>query len=193
MAITRARHGSRPSTRLQPGYASARHSESHGFRHDDFYASSPRPTRVMAAAIQFPVGLEAGSLDRSALAAVEHASMDSGTVGSPGHQAVEDIQLPDQMAFAHSADRRIARHLTDIFSPESDQAHARPAARRGSCCLASGMTCTYDEDVEHGQALSGLGRFGKSSQTTVSRETFICRGKIGRTRRPAHLPPPPDR
>jgi hypothetical protein len=67
------------------------------------------------------------------------------------------------MAFSNPADRRIARHLTNVLSAERDQTNVRPTTGRGGRSLASGMTCAYNEDVKHGQALSGLGHLRKSS------------------------------
>jgi hypothetical protein len=46
--------------------------------------------------------------------------MDRGTVRCSRHQAIEHIELANQMAFADAADGWVARHLPDILGTERD-------------------------------------------------------------------------
>src|SRR5438046_561573 len=62
-------------------------------------------------AIELAVGLRARPAHRGALAAVEDAELDPRAIDRAAHDAVERIDLAHQMAFADSADRRVARHL----------------------------------------------------------------------------------
>ena len=92
------------------------------------------------AAVELAVGLGAGAADGGALRAVEQAELDAGAVGDDAHDAVEGVDLADQMAFAQTADGRVARHLADGLDLVRDQRGARarrarrpsrPRSRRG--------------------------------------------------------------
>ena len=85
--------------------------------------------------------------------------MDGGAVGGARHQPVENVQLAHEMAFADPADRRVARHLPDIFGAESQQADARAAAGRSGGRLAAGMAGADDQNVEHARRLSAIDCF----------------------------------
>jgi hypothetical protein len=80
--------------------------------------------------------------------------MDGGAVRGARHQAVENVELSDKMAFAHPANRRVARHLPGIFGAEGQQADARTTPRR--CCrsLAARVTSADNQDVVHERALA---------------------------------------
>ena len=98
--------------------------------------------------IELAVGLGARPAHRRTLAAIEHAELDAGGIGDPAHQAVQRIDLADQMALAEPADRRIAGHRADGREAMRHQrgpgAHAR-GSRRG---FAAGMAAADDDDVE---------------------------------------------
>ena len=111
--------------------------------------SSRRPPRGTAA-----VGLDPRSPHRRSLAAVEHPAVDRGAVGGARHQPVEHVELADQMALADPADRRVARHLPDVFGAEGQQADARAAPGRGRRSFAAGMAGADDEHVVHARPLS---------------------------------------
>ena len=100
-------------------------------------------------AIELAVGLGAGAVHGRALGAVEQAELDAGRVGDPAHQAVERIDLADQMALAEPADGRIARHFADRREGVRDQRRARADARRGGGRLGAGMPAANDDDVIH--------------------------------------------
>jgi hypothetical protein len=56
--------------------------------------------------------------------------MYGGAIGGARHEAVEDIELADKMAFADAANRRIARHLPEIVTAKRQQPDLGAAARR---------------------------------------------------------------
>src|SRR5579859_4038483 len=56
------------------------------------------------------VSLHARPMDGRALARIEHAIVDCGIVAGGGDQALEHVDLADEVALADPADRRIARH-----------------------------------------------------------------------------------
>ena len=97
--------------------------------------------------VELPVGLGARSADRRTLAPIEHAELDSALVGDPTHQAVERIDLADQMALAEPADRRIAGHRADSREPMRDQCRARAQARRRGRSLAAGVPAADHNDI----------------------------------------------
>ena len=97
--------------------------------------------------VKLAVGLGAGALHRRALAAVQHAELDAGRVGDPAHQAVERVDLADQMALAEPANGRIAGHFADGGEAVGDQRRARAHAGRRGRSLAAGMAAADDDHV----------------------------------------------
>ena len=53
------------------------------------------------------------------------------------------------MAFAESADRRVARHCPDQGRVETDQRDARAKPRRGGGGLGSGVPTADDDDIKN--------------------------------------------
>jgi hypothetical protein len=65
------------------------------------------------------------------------------------HQSVEHVELADQVALPHPADRRIARHLSGVFGAERQQADARPSPRCGASRFTAGMAGPDNQNVLH--------------------------------------------
>lgn len=63
--------------------------------------------------IKLAVSLRPRATNGRPLAAVEQAKLDAAGVGDLPHQTIEGVDLTDQMAFAETPDRRIARHRPD--------------------------------------------------------------------------------
>jgi hypothetical protein len=80
--------------------------------------------------------------------------MDRSAVRRASHQPIEHVKLADEVPLAYPANRWVARHLTNVPGPESQQADARAASRRGGRSLAAGMTAANDQNIVHGQPLS---------------------------------------
>ncbi len=97
--------------------------------------------------VELAVGLGAGALDGGALGAVEQAELDAGSVGDAAHEAVEGVDLADQVAFAEAANGRVARHFADGGKPVGDEGRAGAHAR----CRAGGfdtrVAAAHDDDV----------------------------------------------
>jgi hypothetical protein len=100
-------------------------------------------------AVDPAIGLKSGAVNGWTFASIEHPPMDAGAVRGARHQAVEHIQLADQVPFADSSNRWIAGHLTNVLAAERDKSDSRAAASRGCRRFAAGMTGTDDQDVEH--------------------------------------------
>ena len=107
-----------------------------------------RISRLHRGGIELAVGLGARAAHRRALAAVENAELDAAGIGDSAHQAVERVDLPDQMALAEPADRRIAGHGADRRESVRDQrgrgAHARGRGRG----FAAGVAAADHDDIE---------------------------------------------
>ena len=103
--------------------------------------------RLHRLAIELAIGLGARALHGRTLRAIEQAELDAGLVGDPAHQAVERVDLADQMALAEPADRRIARHLADGRRLVGDERRARAHARGGRRRLAAGVAAADNDDI----------------------------------------------
>mgnify|MGYP003693733235 CR=1 FL=1 len=133
--------------------------------------------------IKLAVGLGARSADGRALAAVQHPELDAAGIGHPAHQAVQGIDLADQMAFAETADGGIAGHGADGRKTMGHQ--RRPRAHAGSRArgFAAGMAAADDDDVEwiwpakswrdFYRGVTKPGRKKLSRRHPVSRETAV--------------------
>ena len=77
---------------------------------DDIESLAVSRSRALhGAAIELAVGLGPGPAHRRPLPAVEHAELDAGPVRGDAHDAVERVDLADQVALADAADRRDCR------------------------------------------------------------------------------------
>jgi hypothetical protein len=85
---------------------------------------------------------------RRTLAAVEHPKLNARGVGNPTHQAIQCIDLTNEMTLAKTTDRRITGHRADGRKAMGYQrrlcAHPRGPARG----LASRVAASNDNDVE---------------------------------------------
>src|SRR6266436_10169081 len=97
--------------------------------------------------VQLAVRLGTRSAHGRALAAVEDAELDAGTVDGPSHDPVERVDLTHEMALGKAADRRIARHLANRLDPVGQEQRTRAEARRSRRRLAAGMAATDDDDI----------------------------------------------
>ena len=80
---------------------------------DDIEIGLRPDRRLHGHSIKFAVGLGAGTSHRRTFRTVEKAELDASLIGNPSHEAVQRIDLADEMTLAQAADRRIAGHLAD--------------------------------------------------------------------------------
>jgi hypothetical protein len=71
----------------------------------------------------------------------------AGAIDGAAHQAIERIDLSDQMAFAQTADRGVARHHADGGHTVSHQEGARTHARCRGRRLAARVSSSNDDDI----------------------------------------------
>ena len=102
-------------------------------------------------AVELPVDLRAGSPDGRTLRPVEHPELDAGLVGHASHDAVEGIDLPDEVALAKTADGRVATHLADGRPLVGDERGARAEAGRGRRSFAAGMAAANHDHIKVGR------------------------------------------
>jgi hypothetical protein len=76
--------------------------------------------------------------------------LDAAAVSNSAHQAIQGIDLPDQMALAQPPDRWIAGHGADGRKPVGDQGGRRTHPGSRSRGLAAGVAAANDHDVESG-------------------------------------------
>ena len=115
---------------------------------DDFDILGCTQRRLHRRRVKLAVGLSPRSADRRALAAIEHAKLDTACVGDAPHEAIERVDLAHQVAFAEPADSGIAGHRSDRREPVGDERGRRPHPRGGRRRLAAGVPAADDDDVE---------------------------------------------
>jgi len=103
--------------------------------------------------VQPPIRLDPRPLNRRPLASVEHTAVDRGPICRARHQPFEDVELANQMAFADTANRRVAGHLPDVLSPKGDEADLGTPARGRGRRFAARVSPTDDQNVIHGRRL----------------------------------------
>ncbi|NJC34950.1 hypothetical protein GGR88_002464 [Sphingomonas jejuensis] len=69
-------------------------------------------------------------------------------IRSPRHQAIERVDLADEMPLPQPAKSRVARHGTDHVQTERDEGNAAASTRCRSCGLAAGMTAADHYNVK---------------------------------------------
>ncbi len=108
----------------------------------------PGYRRLHRCRVELAIGLGTRATHRRSLAAIEHAELDAGDVRDPAHQAIQRIDLTNQMALAETPDRGIAGHHPDGRKPMGHQRRPGADARRGARGLAAGVAAADDDDVE---------------------------------------------
>ena len=79
--------------------------------------------------VELAVDLSPWASHRRAFGAIEQAELDAGLVGQPAHQAVEGVDLANQVTLAQAADGRVAAHLADRLELVRQQQGARAEPR----------------------------------------------------------------
>ena len=98
-------------------------------------------------AIELAVGLGAGAADGRALGKIEHPELDAAAVDRPGHDAVEGVDLPHQMALGEAADGGIAGHFADLGRIVGHQQGPGAEARSRSGRFGPRVTAADHHDI----------------------------------------------
>jgi hypothetical protein len=99
-------------------------------------------------AIELAVGLRPWPAHGGALRAIEQPELDAGGVRHPAHDAVESVDLADEVALPEPANGRVATHLADGLELVGQQQRARAQTRSGRSRLAASVAAANDDDVE---------------------------------------------
>ncbi len=111
--------------------------------------------------IESAVGLRSRRTNGRALAGIERAELDAGTVDRARHRTAQRIDFTDEVPLADTADRRVAAHLSQGLDALRDEQSACTASCRGERGLGAGMAATHHDHVEifgemtHRRTLSG--------------------------------------
>ena len=87
------------------------------------------------------------TLHRRPLGPVQQPELDACRVGGSPHDAVQRVDLADQMALPEPTDGWIARHLADGRETMGDECRSRSHSRRHSCRFGSGVAAAHHDDV----------------------------------------------
>ena len=100
------------------------------------------------------VGLDARPLYCRPLRPVEHPVMDRRRIRRAPDQAVERIDLADEMTLAQPANRRVTRHRPNHRRVEADQSRPRATTRRRRRRFGPGMpAANNDHVIGHGRPI----------------------------------------
>jgi hypothetical protein len=113
-------HGSRferaPVGQIQSGHPPAAEAKRSGLPFHHLQALLGAEHAVDRRPVEPAVGLHPRPAYGGALAGVEHPVVDPRFVGRTADPPVEGVNLSNQMALAQPADRRIARHRSDLIA-----------------------------------------------------------------------------
>ena len=104
--------------------------------------------RANGAAVQPAITLRARRPDRWSFAAIQHAELQRREVRRAAHDSAEGVYFANDRSFRYSANRGIARHLSDRLERARDDRNARSDARGRDRRLGAGMPRTDDDDIE---------------------------------------------
>ena len=130
-------------------------------------------------AVQFAVRLSARALDGRPLATVEHAEVDAALVDGAPHDAVQRIDLADEVALADPTDRRVARHLANRVDALRHEYGRRsgPCGRRGR--LHARVAASDDDDVD-GAAVGGVATHARKESASYVRRLLRQEQEAGK-------------
>jgi hypothetical protein len=89
-------------------------------------------------------------MDGWSFGAIEQTELDTGLVRNPAHQAVERIDLANQMTLAEPTNGRIARHFADGGRLVGDERGLGAHACSSSSSLATRVAAADNNDIKMG-------------------------------------------
>ena len=93
------------------------------------------------------VALRAGGADRWPFGGIKHPPLDRGGIGVDPHDPAQGINFTDHVAFAESANRRVAGHLADRVEVLGQHRHLAAKPRRCQGGFHTGMTRPDHQDI----------------------------------------------
>ncbi len=104
--------------------------------------------RLHGGTVELTVHLRARTAHSRPLGTIENAELDAGFIRDAAHQAIERIDLADEMALAKAADGRIAGHGADSDEGMRDKRRPCAEARRRGSRLAASVPAAHHDHVE---------------------------------------------
>ncbi|MGC0321910.1 hypothetical protein ABIG06_002539 [Bradyrhizobium sp. USDA 326] len=98
--------------------------------------------------IKLPVSLGSRATNSGALPPIENTKLDATGVAHATHQAIQGIDLSDEMTLAETTNGRIAGHRADRRETVRHQNGRRPHPRSSGRGLTAGVTAANHNDVE---------------------------------------------
>jgi hypothetical protein len=117
--------------------------------------------------IEFPIRLGPWPPNRWTFAPIENPELNSSSIRHTSHQAVECIDLADEMALPKSPYGGIARHCPDGLKAVRHEGHLSPHASRASRSLAACVPASHHNHIEcrrHGIASSSAVEWGQKAR-----------------------------
>jgi len=74
--------------------------------------------------------------------------VDAGAVRGRRHDAIQGVDLTDEVTFSNPTDRRIAGERPDRLDPVGEQQRVRTHASRGGGGLTAGMAAANNDNIE---------------------------------------------
>ena len=106
--------------------------------------------------VQHTVGLRPGCPHSRAFGAVEDAELDARFVGRQSHRATHGVDFFDQVAFADTANGRVAAHLPQRLDVVRQEQGFAAHAGAGQCGLGASVAATDDDDVKFLGVIHGV-------------------------------------
>ena len=121
--------------------------EVNNFGLNDLDVATARKRQLDRLLIQRPISLKARTLNCRTLASVEQPELNSGTVSGSGHDAIERVDLANEMPLAQASNRRITGHHANPVSAHGYKRDGYSEPGRRISGLNSGMTGAHNNDV----------------------------------------------
>jgi hypothetical protein len=96
--------------------------------------------------VDIPIGLRARRSNGRALSFIQNLELDARLINCARHLSAQRVNLSDEMPLGNPSDRRIARHLTNVFEFHRNESgsFAHSGGRQGG--FRTGMTGTHNND-----------------------------------------------
>src|SRR5690606_24743823 len=98
--------------------------------------------------VEFSVGLGARPAHSRSFAAIKYPELDAAEVGDAAHQAVERVDLADEVPLSQPADGGVAGHRPHRIETVGDERRRRSHARRRGRGFAAGVAAADDDNIE---------------------------------------------
>ena len=108
-----------------------RHGEIHDFPFDNGQSVLFTDSRLHRLTVELAVGLRARAANRRPFATIEKPELDTCRIGNPPHEAVQSVDLANQVPLAQSADGWIAGHCSYGVEAKGYKGCARAGPRGG--------------------------------------------------------------